>query len=81
MAALRSAARLPYERGIQRTGLRSREIKGHLASAETPWLVIALVFAIIYIGEFSFALVGLRLAVARLVLLALAPCALIVYGR
>jgi len=40
-----------------------------------------MVFVIFIPDELSFALFGLRLTVARLVLLVLAPCALIAYGR
>jgi hypothetical protein len=57
------------------------EMNGRHASAAPPWLLAAAIFAICIPDAFSFALFGLRLTVARLVLLALAPCALIAYGR
>ena len=57
------------------------EVKGRPGSAKAPLLLTTLVFAIFIPDEFSFALFGLRLTVARLVLLVLAPCALIAYGR
>lgn len=57
------------------------EVKGRPGSAKAPLLLTTLVFAIFIPDEFSFALFELRLTVARLVLLVLAPCALIAYGR
>jgi O-antigen ligase len=57
------------------------EMKGRHLAASPPWLLSALVIAIFMPDEFGFTLFGLRLTVARVILLALAPCVLVAYGR
>lgn len=65
-----------YEPDFGAEGIEERH-----APARAPWLLTTLVVAIFIPDEFSFALFGLRLTVARFLLLVLAPCALIAYGR